>query len=258
MKSGGDVFQRTVAIGFVVAVGALAPVSAQQPTPSTEQQQVRAQMQIFESVLQGAVRNGGTAFVRDHADFIPHDIQLTSSEPQVIGLTPPQSGTVMFLVQVPLVRSLILTDLMIQRGPRGGARSTGPLQQTANEGRTQAVPQARAQGLPDADPMLVSPVVDGFCAARVKPTRGYNDPNYEYFVAVCDALVDAMLEHSGQLGVKENEWLTIAAVSESDRPSVVSSAKKIYLSIKGADLTAYRQGRLPKDDARRRVELKLD
>ena len=251
-------FQRTVVLGVVAIVGALAPVGAQQPAVPPEQQQLRAQIQIFESVLQGAVRNGVSAFAREHADFIPPDIQLTSSEAQVIGLAPPHAGNLVFYVQVPLIRSYILTDLLIQSGPRGSRPAT-PLQQTGNEGRRGAAPPpARAQGLPDADPMTVSPVVeDGSCASRVKPSRGYGDPNYEYAVAVCNALIDAMLENSGALGVKENEWLTIAAVSEPERPSLIGGSTKTYLSIRGVDLLAYRQGKLTKVEARLRVDLKL-
>lgn len=255
MRSRGYMFQRTTLLGLVAAVGMVVPLAAQQSSVSPEQQKAREQLRIFESVLQGAVRNGVSAFARDHSDFIPPDIQLTATEAQVIGLAPPQAGNLVFIVQVPLIRSYILTDLLI-RGPR--SRGNGPLQQTANEGRgASAASRNRAAGLATADPMSVSPVVeDGHCAARVLPSRGYPDPNYEYAVAVCDALIDAMLENSAALGVKENEWLTIAAVSEPERPSAIGGTKT-YLSIKGADLLAYRQGKLTKAEIRQKVDLKL-
>ena len=74
--------------------------------------------------------------------------------------------------------------------------------------------------------MTVSPVADdGRCATRVKPSRGYPNPDYEYAVAVCDALMDAMLENTGSLPIKENEWLTVAAVNgQPDPPGLVNSS----------------------------------
>lgn len=249
---GGNVVQRAVVVGLVAAVAGLVPVGAQQAlTP--EQQQVKSQIQLFESVLQRAVRNSGVDFARNHGDFIPPDLLLTSSDAQVVGMAPPQIGSIIFYVQVPAIRYALLSF----NAPRTPARTGAPLQPTANSGRGGPSP-ARAQGLPDADPMTVSPVVDdGRCANRVKPTRGYGDPDYEYAVAVCDALLDAMLENSSALGVKEHEWLTIVAMAEPERPTLIGSATKTYLTIKGADLLAYRQGKLTKDEARRRVDLKL-
>src|SRR4029077_7377746 len=79
------------------------------------------------------------------------------------------------------------------------------------------------------DPMTASPVVDeGTCAGRTKPSRGYPNPDYEYAVAVCDALLDAMLDNPGTLPIKDNEWLTVAAVSGDANPSGLISTSPDY------------------------------
>jgi hypothetical protein len=108
--------------------------------------------------------------------------------------------------------------------------------------------------------MTASPVVDeGTCAGRTRPSKGYSNPDYEYAVAVCDALMDAMLDSPGPLPIKENEWLTVAAVSGDPNPPgfiTTSSDYTTYLQIKGADLLAYRQGKITKEEARKLVEMK--
>ena len=100
---------------------------------------------------------------------------------------------------------------------------------------------------------------DGGCAGRVKPSRGSSDLSYEYAVAVCDALMDAMLDNSGPLPLKDDDWLTIAADNAETAPRSVlnsNSGMTTYLSIKGSDLMAYRQGKVSKLEARKLIELK--
>lgn len=246
--------RRGMIVGGMLAVTAAVPARAQGPG-SPEEQQFRYQVQRFEVVLQAAARQGADAFARMKADFIPAGVELTSSDPQVKGLAPPQGGGLLFYVQVPEIR-ITINELLVQRMPRPRPSNADPLQPTANSGRT---PPVSAQGLPTPDPMIVSPVMDdGRCATRVKPSRGYPDPNYEYAVAVCDALMDAMLENAGSLPVKENEWLTIAAVNgEPDPPGLLNSstAYTTYLWIRGSDLLAFRQGKLSKEEARKLIEM---
>ena len=241
--------RRETFIGAVLALSIAVPLAAQRPAVSPEAQQLRYQMQTFEAVLQAAVRHGGDAFARLQADSIPPGVQLTSDDPQVRGLAPPHGGGLLFSVSVPSIR-ITITELLV----RGfGQQAPDPLQRVAGSARS----EASAQGLAMADPMTASPVVnDGGCASRVKPSAGYPNPNYEYAVAVCDALMDAMLESSGSLPLREDEWLTVAAVNAEPGSYLNSSTGyTTYLSIKGADLVAYRQGRLSKEEARKLIDL---
>ncbi len=80
-----------------------------------------------------------------------------------------------------------------------------------------------------------------------------------YTLAVRDALLDAMLRYSQSLAIGADEWLVVAARDRggsgigTDDPFEVTT---IQLRIKGADLQAFHAGRLPADEARKRVEVK--
>ena len=244
-------------MGSVLALSLAAPAAAQRAPDGEAEQQLRYQLQTFEAVLQAAVRHGGDAFARQRAQFLPPGVQLTSYDPYVRGLAPPQGGGLLFYVAVPSIR-IPISELLVQQpaGARPDLLQPASSPPRRAEGRAEA---AGAQGLAAADAMTTSPVIDdGRCATRVKPSKGYSNPDYEYAVAVCDALMDAMLDNSGPLPISADDWLTVAAVNgEPDPPSFLNSstAYTTYLVIKGSDLLAYRQGRLSKDEARRRVEM---
>jgi hypothetical protein len=75
-------------------------------------------------------------------------------------------------------------------------------------------------------------------------------------VAVCDALLEAILDGSGPLRLRDDQWLTVAASNgEPERVLNSTTGYTTYLSIKGVDLRAYRQNRLSKEEARKLVDL---
>lgn len=84
------------------------------------------------------------------------------------------------------------------------------------------------------------------------------DPNQLYTEAVKNALIDAMLDHGGPMGIGPDEWLTIAAKDAEGplSPSEPYEAATIVLRIKGSDLVAFRADRLTRDEARTRVEVR--
>ena len=246
---------------MLVLVAAV-PAAAQRPAPPSDEQQLRNQLQKFEVVLQLAVRQGGDAFARQRKDAIPPGVQLTSEDPQVKGFAPPEGGGLFFYVSVPSIR-IGINQLLVQvegLAPRQQRQRTDPLQPAAGRSVNQDGPVSAQGLLTPPDPMTASPVVDeGTCAGRTKPSKGYSNPDYEYAVAVCDALMDAMLDSPGPLPIKENEWLTVAAVSGDPTPPGLintSSDYVTYLQIKGSDLLAYRQGKITKEEARKLVEMK--
>lgn len=248
--------RRETVIGSVLALALAAPAAAQRPSAETDEQQFRYQLQTFEAVLQTAVRHGGDVFARQYAPIIPAGVQLTALDPQVRGFALPPGGSLLFYVAVPTIRPTV-SQVLVQWpvSPR-----PSPMQPASGVARGEDRPSVAAtQGLAAPDPMTVSPVVDdGRCATRVKPPAAYPDPNYDYAVAVCDALMEAILEGTGPLRIKEGEWLTVAAANgDPDLTPLLNSPTgyTTYLSIKGIDLLAYRQGRMPKEEARKLVDL---
>jgi hypothetical protein len=70
--------------------------------------------------------------------------------------------------------------------------------------RVRATPRARRRRLPTTAGRYTDPIL--------------SDPNEAYRTEVLQALKDAMLAHSSSLGIGPNEWLTIAAKGNDDRP----------------------------------------
>lgn len=234
--------RRGVVVGCTVAVLTASVVAQQPPQVDAEEQQLHMQFQKFEAVLQTAVRQGGETFARDVANSIPPGVQLTSEEPQAKGLKQP-SGGLMFLVVVPGLRpalSFPLTTQNVQLRSRPVAGN-----QTGRGG-------VGATGVAMPDPMTNAPIL-------TPPPTPPPNPDHVYTVAVCDALRDALLDNSSGLPLKEDEWLTIAAVGgDAPQPGVVNSAYvyTTYLMIKGADLVQFRQGKITKEQARALVQMK--
>src|SRR5439155_1688552 len=66
------------------------------------------------------------------------------------------------------------------------------------------------------------------------------------------------LDHSSSLGIGEQDWLTIAARANDDRPRLApadSDARTRVIRLRGADLLAYLARQIPKEEARRRIEV---
>ncbi|MEK6631041.1 MAG: hypothetical protein AABY89_09930, partial [Acidobacteriota bacterium] len=85
------------------------------------------------------------------------------------------------------------------------------------------------------------------------------DPNEQYTAAVQNALVEAMLDHSQALPIGDNEWLTVAARDAETRRLEGDNAYDvvtILIRIKGSDLAALRAGRITREEARKRVEVR--
>jgi hypothetical protein len=86
-------------------------------------------------------------------------------------------------------------------------------------------------------------------------------PREIYQTEITNALVNAIVDYRGSVGVGANEWLTVAArESVFDRRVVPGdpgdTAMTIILRIKGSDLQALREGTLSREDGLKRVAVK--
>ena len=68
-----------------------------------------------------------------------------------------------------------------------------------------------------------------------------------------------MFDHSGPMNVGAAEWLTIGARDDLD-PRVLTGdpndvPRTMIIRVRGADLVAFREGRLSRDEAVQRVEV---
>ncbi len=86
------------------------------------------------------------------------------------------------------------------------------------------------------------------------------DPNRAYTEAVTRALVDAMIDYSAPMQIGADQWLTVAARDDEGRdslapPDPLEEIVTMIYRIKGSDLQEYRQGRIDRDEVRKRVQV---
>jgi hypothetical protein len=86
------------------------------------------------------------------------------------------------------------------------------------------------------------------------------DPNEAYRTEVTNALKDVMLAHSSSLGIGPTEWLTVAAKGNDDRPRLApadTDAHTRTFRLRGADLADFLAGRITREEALQRIEVRV-
>ena len=279
-----------VVIAGIVAAGSV-PASAQTPRESPEvrlqrQQEAaqarraaeqRYQIGQMERLLEGAVEHGVT-IIRDHLHTLAQ-VQpdtLVSDNAHARGFRLEGYG-VFFDVVVPsfetswtiALRTLDQTDLGLESAIR---RLQTHIQTSGDPDLVQALKRLELQVNPSLVTRVSAPVVAGArqvtaSAASVPadPPQPVDDPiladpNEAYRTEVTQALKDAMLSHSSSLGIAPTEWLTIAAKGNDDRPRLApadSDARTRILRMRGSDLAEFLAGRITREEALNRIEVRV-
>ncbi|MGE5246017.1 MAG: hypothetical protein ACM3SQ_17475 [Betaproteobacteria bacterium] len=255
--------------------GAAPPAAAPAAVAQTEagQQQFRYQIRVMERVLEQAVEHGASK-TRDRLQKIAPAAMLLTDNAQVRGFRLEGYG-VFFDVVVPDAQGALqwsfrtldqndlglesalktikahidaANDVNLEQALKRVELQLGPLPVTAdlpqpgarNETGSPAVAQEGAQGAPQDSIM--------------------SDPDEAYRGEVRKALMDAMLDYSGPLAIGPDEWLTIAARRSDERPRLApgdDDAHTMIIRIHGADLAAFRAARISRDEALKRMEVRL-
>ena len=286
---------RTIVLaGCGVALGGPALAQARQvPVPKPDPQvQARYQLAIMADVLERAVQQGARLMSQQLQGGMPQ-MFLIDGGARARGFRLDGYG-VFFDVDVPAMRQSVMWSWrmldLTGGGPAGALDElkahlktvTDPAQRKTLD---QAIRQIELQiapvpGSPNAVRADTAPPREGPArvvtvqrapgaappqaggaqvVAEVARPAGLEDPGDAYTRAVRDALVDAMLRYSQSLAINADEWLVVAARDRggsgigTDDPFEVTT---IQLRIKGADLQAFHAGRLPLDEARKRVEVR--
>jgi hypothetical protein len=288
------VFKRSIVLAVMLA-GSVGVAAQPQRAADPRQDNVKARYNIFtmEAVLERAVEHGADQLRRQVRRVMP-DMLLLSGAAEARGFRLEGYG-VFFDVEVPALRESVAWQLRTMIDENGTALTTA-LQQLKAFVQAQSIQDARAkqsleQALkrielvvgpvqpsppPPAPSSPPGPTTPGAVTAlTVDPpsarpqsapapppvdTTLLEDPNQSYEREVKDALIDAMLDYSGPLGIGPEEWLTIAARDNEHRdrfsPGDPFDTITIVLRIKGSDLAAFRADRITKDEARKRVEVR--
>jgi hypothetical protein len=258
------VVSMAVAAGCLLVLPVLArPQSQPRPTQRTreqtqarvEQAQARFQISVMEGVLERAVENAARVLNLQMQSNVPA-LLWWGSAARARGFRLEGYG-VFFDVDVPNGPQSQTWLLQVLEPPESALKSLREHVRSLTNSKEReqldlALRQIEVQfparvGLGQAD--------------RGKPQQEPSaSPDEIYTNAVTAALVDSMLDYSGPLQIAPDEWLTIAAGDYEGRRAIEPGAPyelvTIVMRINGSDLQAFRAGRLTRDEARKRVEVK--
>ena len=264
--------KRLASIIVAGTITAAAPAAAQQAASRAAIEQ-RYQIGQMERVLEGAVEHG-LSVTRDRVQALaqmPPDM-LVSDNAHARGFRLEGYG-VFFDVVVPSfettwtwsLRTLDQNDLGVESAMR---TLQSHVKTEGNPDLEQALKRLELQLGPAIQARTSMPAAAGarnatgsaastadHPQAPIDPILA--DPNEAYRSEVLQALKDAMLAHSSALGIGPNEWLTIAAKGNDDRPRLApadtgSSTRMIRL--RGSDLAEFLSGRITRDEVMKRIE----
>jgi hypothetical protein len=259
-----------VVIAMVVGVAVGAAAGQGERTAQSEQAQARYKIFVMEGVLEKAVQNGAAIVSRQVRTIAPDAMFLTGAA-QVRGFRLEGLG-VFFDVEVPALQPTVAWTLRAMMADNGNslAQLKTFVQKVSDPNDREelmrairqlelVMPSPRQADLPGVA-RQVNERPQGSSSATAADALLVTDPAAAYTREVKAALIEAMLENSGPLGVGADEWLVVAARdSEPGNRLVPGDAYDTttwVLRVKGSDLAAFRAGRLTLEDARTRVEVR--
>jgi len=246
---------------------------AQAPSDEAAQSQRRYQIRVLESILVNSVQHAAETMVGRIQRVTPAMVGPMTDIARARGFVLPDYG-VFFDVEVPgLPLSLVWSMRVMERDldvgssfelmRRAVSSIADPAARRDAEQALQRIelevglPARSAPGGRGSGTVEAAAVLPGE-AAPAAPADRIGDPNAAYTTEVQTALVDAMLDYSGRIGLGPDQWLTIAA-RDSHGPSYPGEpydAVTVILRIKGSDLADFRADRITREEARKRVEVR--
>jgi hypothetical protein len=279
------------AAGLVAALAAPAAAQTAPPPPAAspspaEPGPSRYQIGMMERLLEGAVEHGAKN-TRDRLQAVVPATMLISDNARVRGFRLDGYG-VFFDVEVPSLESTpfwsfrtldqndlglqnalktlkahvdAAGDVDLQQALERVELQIGPVQMPADASRP-AASASTGVGVRAAAPTARPPPPGGGSAGApaVASDSILKDPENAYRTEVKQALMDAMLDYSGPLGIRAGEWLTVAARRTDERPRLSpadTDAQTIVVRVSGADLNAFRAGTLSREEALRRMNVQV-
>ncbi len=275
-----------VIFGMAAPVGAQAPAPAADPVAQTaapapkpeptdaEQKQSRYQIGVMERVLEGAVEHGAS-MTRDRLQKVVPAAMLLTDNARVRGFRLDGYGVFFDVVvpdmQGPLLwsfRTLDKNDLGLQSALKA---IKNHIDSVGDQNLEQALKRVELQlgPLPATTPAVSTGARNETGApamaaesAGAPPDGVLDNPDETYRSDIRQALMDAMLDYSGPLAVGAEEWLTVAARRSQDRSPLPlaasdSDAHTMTIRIRGGDLAAFRAARITREEALKRIEVRV-
>jgi hypothetical protein len=224
-----------ITLAIVITAALPAGLGAQTTVRATKAEQDRYdQIRVMEGTLTGAISLAATQVAREVQSNTPGATMFTGGA-RAKGFTLDGYGA-FFYVEIPaLDLNLVLTLETLERNAqrRSDLQAARP-QPASQPGRSAS----------DTNEAAREAVAD--------------DPGQQYRDAVKRCLIDAMLDNSKSMDLKPDEWLTVAARgSEAGLiPGEVYQLTTLVLRVKGSLLADFLAGRLDKEEARQKVEVR--
>jgi hypothetical protein len=221
---------------LAMAITAAVPAAVQGQTtihPTDEQRRRSDQISVMEGTLSSSVKLAAGQVARDVQSSTPGATMFTG-EARAKGFTLDGYGA-FFYVEIPaLDMNLVLSIETLERNAQRRSEIQASNLQSTEQSRVQSV------------------------AKEALTSFAAEDPGQKYRDAVKRCLVDAMLDNSKSMDLGPDEWLTIAARSSEAGliPGEIYQLTTLVLKVKGSDLADFLAGRVTKEQARLKVEVR--
>jgi len=172
----------------------------------------------------------------------PNDVDLQQALKRVELQVGPASAAQPASSSAPVPASGAVPRLPNLRRATGSAASVADPQVTATSVAPKPAQSSDAPSAPAADDKLLE------------------NPNESYRAEVVQTLADAMLDHSGALGIGPDEWLVVAARGIQDQPRLGppdNDAQTVMMRLRGSDLTAFRANQISRDEVIKRMDRRV-
>lgn len=254
MRGGQDVVSRLCVVAVVCAMSA--GVSAKRLEPQAQASDVqlektRAEVRTFEMVLLRSIETAGQKLAAWAQQQVPDTILSPAADPVVNGLALPDSNLV-FMVRIPELSGVTVFrsgQRFYPPAPPPSASGT-----TAGPARPVSTPGQVGDTKPPEGKVTSTTVIpdDPMKGAPIDPPN----PNAMYSDFVRFSLMDAILDSSGVLTLKEGQWLTVVAIPIDvlvTNPYYRNQSRKLVLSMKAEDLADLRAGKITRDEAKLKI-----
>jgi hypothetical protein len=223
------------AVALVLALTWMPQIAGAQTPVNTDGDQLlrHEQISVLEGTLVGAVRVAATRLAKDVQARTPN-ANLFTGDARAKGFILDGYGVFVY-VEIPAIDLTVSVMLdQIERDlQRRAERDTATSNNVAN--RVDTPPSSPRETLRDVE-----------------------DTGERYRAMVKKALAEAMLDHSKNLDLKPDEWLSVAARGNESAllPGEVLQLTTVVLRVKGSVLADYLAGKLTKEQALEKVEVR--
>lgn len=253
-------------LGFVVVAALVAPaVLAHAQGRAREDQRRRKEILVMEGVLVQAVRLGAQEVSSTMEKFEPAGVTALTGTPRARGFVLDGYG-IFFNVEIPNINQSIVWSMMTMQRDRQMGREI-ELLRSAIDGLPEGPNRQQAQQALQQVSKTVGPAPSIRGVGQDAPPPGQvtasavgvpmPDPDTLYTEAVKNTLIDGMLDHSLQMNLGPDEWLTVAARASDGplSPAGLSDSITIILRVKGSDLAIYHSDKTKREEILDKVKV---